>query len=277
MRNRLELIHGGGSSAIVLRGLEHTYRARAGVTRALKPLSLSIESGESVALVGPSGCGKSTLLRIVAGLLEPTSGDVHLFGQKPEALRQERGIGWMAQEGGLLPWRTVDRNVSLPFEIGRHHKVDQRAIDDVLHLVGLTDARGRYPHELSGGMRQRAALARALVTRPRLLLLDEPFAHLDEITRERLGDLVVDIWANLRPTLIMVTHSVHEAVRVADRVIVMSGSPGQIVDDFRVALPRPRTEDQPTFGPLVAHLKQTLLGNHESADEEAPVREPVRV
>ncbi len=246
--------------AIEVRGVSHRYQARVGEVLALEGIDLSVRRGELLAVIGPSGCGKSTLLRILAGLLEPTRGSALLDGDPPSAAVRRRAIGWLAQDDGLLPWRNVFGNVALPFVLGRRGQVNDGAVWSMLERVGLAESAARYPHELSGGMRQRAALARALVSRPAFLLLDEPFAHLDEITRERLGDLLRTLQDELAPTTVLLTHSVAEAVRLADRVVVLTAGPGRVRMDVEVPLEHPRTEDQPGFGFLVHQLKSGLDG-----------------
>jgi NitT/TauT family transport system ATP-binding protein len=250
----------GPSTGIEVLGVWHAYRGRAGVVEALGRVDLVVPAGQFVAILGPSGCGKSTLLRILSGLLGPSGGRVQLAGNPPEVARKRRAIGWLAQDDGLLPWRNVADNVGLPLRLAGTHAV--KAVGEVLEQVGLDGSARQYPHELSGGMRQRAALARALVARPPVLLLDEPFAHLDELTRDRLGDLLLELRAeagtNL-PTTVLVTHSVSEAVRLADRIVVLSARPGRMVLDQRIAdLDHPRHEDQPGFGLHVAQLKGVL-------------------
>lgn len=259
---------------IQVRGVRHVYQARAGAVSALAGIDLDVPTGELLAILGPSGCGKSTLLRMLAGLLEPMDGVVRLAGASPAAARASHGIGWLAQDDGLLPWRTVSDNVALALTLGGRRRSDADRISAVLAQVGLADAAGRYPGELSGGMRQRAALARALVATPAYLFLDEPFANLDELTRERLGDLLLELRAALatpsaRPTALLVTHSVVEAVRLADRVLVLSGRPAQILDDAAVPLPRPRRYDQPGFGTWVERLTSMLAGRPQM---ERPAR-----
>jgi NitT/TauT family transport system ATP-binding protein len=244
-------------TGVRLNGVWHTYRSATGPVRALDAVDLRVEPGELVAVLGPSGCGKSTLQRILAGLLAPSGGEVRLGGHSPLEARQRRAIGWLAQEDGLLPWRTVAENVGLPLRLAGQ---DTRPVQSMLEHVGLSANARNYPHELSGGMRQRAALARALVAQPRFLLLDEPFAHLDELTRERLGDLLLDLQRDFGPTVVLVTHSVAEAVRLADRVVVLSARPGRVLLDEPVEPPRPRSEDNPAFGACAARLKALLRG-----------------
>jgi NitT/TauT family transport system ATP-binding protein len=248
------------TAAIEAVGIEHVFQGRDQLAvPAIDQVDLRVNAGELVALLGPSGCGKSTLLRIISGLIHPTRGTVSLAGAPPAAARTEHGIGWLAQDDGLLPWLNVARNVGLAGRVGRRRaSVTPQAVAAILAEVGLEDSAGRYPHELSGGMRQRAALARALVAEPELLFLDEPFASLDEITRERLGDLLLTVRATRRPTTLLVTHSVVEAVRLADRVLVFSPRPARVVADVEITLERPRRYDQPGFGSLVQSLKAEL-------------------
>jgi NitT/TauT family transport system ATP-binding protein len=207
---------------------------------ALEGLSLSVAEGEFLAIVGPSGCGKSTLLRLLSGLERPISGEVRLRGQLLTAPRRE--IGFVFQRANLMPWRTVLHNIALPLEV-QHIPLDEaltRARDQV-SLVGLVGFEDAYPHQLSGGMQQRVALARALVHEPSLLLLDEPFGSLDALTRERMNSELLRIWDLRRTTVVMVTHSIVEALFLADRVLVMSPRPGRIRAEFAVPLPRPRS------------------------------------
>ena len=236
--------------------LSHTYRTSAGPLRALERIDLRVEPGELLAVLGPSGCGKSTLLRAVAGLLAPSGGEVRMGGDTPVVARRRRAIGWLAQDDGLLPWRTVADNVALPLRLAGVS--EDHAVGDMLARVGLAAYGRHYPGELSGGMRQRAALARALVARPDFLLLDEPFAFVDELTRERLGDLLLDLCRASGPTVVLVTHSVTEAIRLADRVVVLSAQPGRVLVDEALDLGRPRREDQTGFGATVARLKAVL-------------------
>jgi NitT/TauT family transport system ATP-binding protein len=209
---------------------------------ALGPLDLHVPAGTFVAIVGPSGCGKSTLLRLVADLESATHGTVAIGGEPPAAARRRREIGIVFQAPVLLEWRTVAGNVALPLEVaGAPPAVRDASTAATLALVGLADVAQRYPRQLSGGMQQRVALARALAAHPRLLLMDEPFGALDELTRERLNLELLDVWARTGTTVLFVTHSLEEAVFVADRVVVLSPRPGRMVADVPVALPRPRT------------------------------------
>jgi NitT/TauT family transport system ATP-binding protein len=253
-------VAGETAGGIELSSVAHTYAGKTGAVAALATVNLRARRGEFVAILGPSGCGKTTLLRIVAGLLEPSSGRIRLGEDTTAEARRRRAIGWLAQNDGLLPWRNVLDNVALPLRIGRRN--DRRAVLEILERVGLADSARQYPHELSGGMRQRAALARALVARPPFVLLDEPFAHLDELTRERLGELLLELRSDARlsepPTTLLITHSVAEAVKLADRAIVLSARPGAIVLDTPIELAHPRREDEPGVGSLVRELKGAL-------------------
>jgi NitT/TauT family transport system ATP-binding protein len=246
-------------AAIQAHSLGQQYRGRAERVQALERIDLAMAPGEFVAIIGPSGCGKSTLLRILGGLLTPTTGEVRLVGEPPAHARRRHGIGWLAQDDGLLPWRTVADNVALPLRIGHRGAIDFHIVREALDRVRLSDSARRYPHELSGGMRQRAALARALVAEPAFLFLDEPFANLDELTRERLGELLLQVRAASQPTTLLVTHSVTEAVRLADRVIVLSPRPGRVLADQRILLARPRDFQDVRFGICAQRLKSVLV------------------
>src|SRR5690349_11804270 len=198
---------------------------------ALDDVDLEIAEGEFVSLIGPSGCGKSTLLRIVADLDAPTSGTVTVFGKTPHQARIDQAYGIAFQQAGLLPWRTVAANVSLPLEVHGSAKGERRdRVAELLELVGLGDFAKSYPDQLSGGMQQRVAIARALAESPRLLLMDEPFGALDEITRERMQVELVRICAETGAAVLFVTHSIPEAVFLSDRVVVMTPRPGRIVE-----------------------------------------------
>jgi NitT/TauT family transport system ATP-binding protein len=208
---------------------------------ALDGIDLEVPDGQFVAVVGPSGCGKSTLLSIVAGLRLPSSGSVLCDGETMTA-PMPRKVGMVFQEANLLPWLSAVDNVAFPLKLRRVAKRERlEAARRMLELTGLTGAEDRLPHQLSGGMKQRVAIARGLVQNPGVLLMDEPFASLDEQTRMVLGDELLRIWSETRKTVLFVTHSLNEAVYLADRVIVLSARPGRVVDDVAVDLPRPRT------------------------------------
>ena len=234
----------------------------AGPVEALEAVELSIPAGQFVAIVGPSGCGKSTLLRLIAGLISPTAGELRVLDLPPSAARQGPvSISFVFQDPTLLPWRTASENVALPLELKRIRAQQAARVEQSLALVGLDAFGGSYPNQLSGGMRMRVSLARALVTRPDLLLLDEPFAALDDITRQELNQQLLEIWQAQRPTAIFVTHNIHEAVYLSERVLVMSRRPGRIVADIPVSFPQPRTVElrtTPEFARLAGEVAAAL-------------------
>lgn len=258
----------GAPRVLDLRGVGLRF---AGGVEALASIDLVVGEGEFVAIVGPSGCGKSTLLRLVAGLIRPTTGELFVDGMLPaEARRRTTEFSLVFQSPTLLPWRSVRRNVVLPLELrgggGGGGRAERAARADVaLELVGLAEFAGALPHELSGGMRMRAALARALVTRPRLLLLDEPFGALDDITRQRLNEELLGLRTRDAWTALLVTHHVAEAVFLSHRVVVMSARPGRIVADVAVpfAFPRgPELRGEAAFARLTAEIGRRLREAH---------------
>lgn len=230
---------------------------------ALEGLDLEIEPGEFVALLGPSGCGKSTVLRLLCGLEEPTEGEVVIDGRHPSELVDEHRLGVAFQEHALLPWATIEQNVGLPFKVAGR-PVDRERVAALLDLVGIAEFAPARPKQLSGGMRQRASIARALALRPDVLLLDEPFGALDAVTRRRLNVELQDIWATDRVTTLLVTHSVEEAVFLADRVVVMTGRPGRIRTVRQPGFERPRGPEvlrSAEFHDLVDELTVELDGS----------------
>ncbi|QFT63896.1 ABC transporter ATP-binding protein [Roseivivax sp. THAF30] len=214
----------------------------AGGTEAVRDVNLTFEPGRTTALVGPSGCGKSTLLRMIAGLETPTSGRIDIAGAPPSETLRHAGLSVAFQDPSLLPWRSVRGNIELALQLARQKAAD-REVEDLIDLVGLGGFAEARPAALSGGMRQRAAIARALATRPGLLLLDEPFGAVDELTRQQLARDLPKLWEARGTTTLLVTHSVSEAVLLSDRVIVLTPRPAEIVADIAIDLPRPRDPD----------------------------------
>jgi len=230
---------GRGDEVVRLRGVTKTYDS--GVM-ALGAIDLSIGRGEFVALLGPSGCGKSTALRLIAGLAVPSSGTVEIAAASADAPPAHR-VGFVFQEPTLMPWTSVRENVGLPLKLSHVPKAEARPrIDAALAQVGLSDFADSFPRELSGGMKMRASLARALVTRPDILLMDEPFAALDEITRFRLNDDLLALWRSLTMTVVFVTHSVFESVYLSQRVLVMTARPGRLSAEVRIDTEAPRDD-----------------------------------
>jgi NitT/TauT family transport system ATP-binding protein len=228
---------------------------------ALDGIDLSVARGEFLSLLGPSGCGKSTLLRIIAGLSEPTRGTCRLRLGEPGKPVAAGRLGFVFQDPTLMPWSTVAANVELPFRIaGRVGSAERDRAAAALRAVGLAGFEQSYPHQLSGGMRMRVSIARALVTDPELLLLDEPFAALDEITRFALNDDLLQLWETRRPTVLFVTHSVFESVYLSTRIAVMSARPGHIVADLPVGLPHPRagTRTTPAYAVICERVSRAL-------------------
>ena len=226
----------------------------------LKDISLAARQQEFICIVGPSGCGKTTLLRVLGGLLEPTLGEVNLGGEK--LARPRRRIGFVFQQANLMPWRTALENIVLPLELeGVPIAAAHEQAYELIELMALQGFEHSLPRDLSGGMAQRVAIARALVHEPELLLLDEPFGSLDALTRERMGTELLRVWDAQRATIIMVTHSISEAVLLADRVLVLSERPARIVLDLDVSLGRPRTLDltyTPEFGRLASKVRAAI-------------------
>ena len=231
-------------------------------TVALRDMSLDVRRGEFVSLLGPSGCGKSTALRMMAGLLEPSAGAIEWPADEKRASEHTRDVSFVFQEPTLMPWATVFDNVHLPLRIAGVSRA--RADADVraaLALVGLSRFADVYPRELSGGMKMRASIARAMVTRPRLLLMDEPFAALDEMTRAKLNDDVLRLWRELGLTVVFVTHNVWEAVYLSTRVVVMAARPGRVVEDIAIDGPQPRLESfrtSPAYAQVCVRVSESL-------------------
>jgi NitT/TauT family transport system ATP-binding protein len=251
----------GSHPAIVCDRLSKTYDTRdGGQVRALESMDLTIGTGEFVTVVGPSGCGKSTLLKLLAGLILRTSGTLMLSGEPIEGPR--RDIGMVFQAATLLEWRTVLQNVMLPVDVlGLDRQFYRERARSLLKLVGLAGFEDKYPGELSGGMQQRVALTRGLIHNPTLLLMDEPFGALDALTRENMNIELQRIWMEAGKTVVLITHSISEAVFLGDRVAVMTSRPGRLAEIVQVAIPRPRTLESmgsPEFGRIVTHIRGLL-------------------
>lgn len=227
---------------------------------ALRDVNLTVKKGELVAVIGPSGCGKTTLLKLIGGLLEPTEGTIHIDHLTAVEARKARKFGFVFQDPTLLPWRSVKANVQLPGEVFKDDKVKNRT-QKLIDLVGLTGFEKALPHELSGGMQSRVAIARALTFNPDVLLMDEPFGDLDEITRDRMNFELLRVWRETGVTIVMVTHSIPEAVLLADRVVVLSDLPGTVKEIMSILLKRPRSgtsRTQKQFMNRVEELREKL-------------------
>lgn len=252
------------SALVDLRGLEKVYTTRTGDVHALSDVDLQIEEGEFLAIVGPSGCGKTTLLKILAGLEEHSRGSAAI-GEHPIAAGNG-DVGMVFQKATLLPWRDILSNVLLPLSLRRRPTAaDRQKALDLLRMTGLDEFSGKRPHELSGGMQQRAAICRALVHDPSLLLMDEPFGALDAMTRDILNVEVNRIWRETGTTAVLITHSISEAVFLAERVIVMSPRPGRIVDEIEIPFGKERTLDllgEPDFAALTSRIRSHFEVSH---------------
>jgi NitT/TauT family transport system ATP-binding protein len=248
--------------AVSCRNLQVRFFTERRAITALQGLSLEVAVGEFLTLLGPSGCGKSTFLRVVADLIQPNSGEIRVFGAAPEAARLKRDIGFVFQDPALLPWRNALQNVELPLQVAvRHARRAKATPRELLELVGLKGSELAYPHELSGGMRQRVSIARALASDPKILLMDEPFGALDEITRDRLNEELRRVWRELGITVLFVTHSIHEAAYLGQRVLMMAANPGRVRAIVPVGLPADRTlttRESPEFVALTSELRRLL-------------------
>ncbi|CAN5353820.1 ABC transporter ATP-binding protein [soil metagenome] len=254
-------------TAVSISGVTKTFSVTGGTVTALEDIALDVQPGEFVSLIGPSGCGKSTLLRLIADLDQPTSGTLTVFGKSARQARVDQDYGIAFQQAGLLPWRTVTQNILLPLELHKMAKPERVArARHLIELVGLTDFADRYPDQLSGGMQQRVAIARSLAESPKLLLMDEPFGALDEMTRESMQNELVRISRETGAAVVFVTHSIPEAVFLSDRVVVMSPRPGRIRSIIDVTLSVDRTADDAvredaTFFSAVSAVREALHGS----------------
>lgn len=250
------------AEAVRLNNVTVRFDSDRGRVTALQDVSVSLPAGSFISLIGPSGCGKSTMLRVVADLLRPAEGEVHVLGGSAEQARRERALAFVFQDAALLPWRSVIQNVRLPLEVGKvRRQAGGPTPEDLLALVGLAGREAALPQELSGGMRQRVSIARALVCQPRLLLMDEPFGALDEITRDRMNAELLRIWENTQTTVLFVTHSIPEAVYLSEKVLVFSAHPGRIKQCVDIDLPYPRqldVRDSPQFTSLTSRIRRLL-------------------
>ncbi|WP_090594503.1 ABC transporter ATP-binding protein [Pelagibacterium luteolum] len=255
-----------GTKVVEAKGLGLTFETADGPVHALSDVDLSISKGEFVSFIGPSGCGKTTFLRVIADLEQPTSGTITVNGHSPEHARRDRAYGYVFQAAALYPWRTIERNVGLPLEIMGYSKAQQtERIARTLEMVNLSGFEKKYPWQLSGGMQQRASIARALAFDADLLLMDEPFGALDEIVRDHLNEQLLDLWAKTEKTICFVTHSIPEAVYLSTKIVVMSPRPGRVTDVIESTLPRERPLDireTPEFLAIAARVREGLRAGH---------------
>ena len=250
--------------------LELTFETNDGPVHALKDVSLEIAKGDFVSFIGPSGCGKTTFLRCMADLEQPTGGEITINGVSPEEARKARAYGYVFQAAGLYPWRTIGRNVSLPLEIMGYSKEEQRdRVARTLELVELSGFEKKFPWQLSGGMQQRASIARALAFDADILLMDEPFGALDEIVRDHLNEQLLHLWARTEKTIAFVTHSIPEAVYLSTKIVVMSPRPGRITDVIDSPLPKERPldiRDSKEFIEVAHRVREGLRAGHSYDD-----------
>ena len=252
------------------RGLSLTFQTADGPVYALSDVDIAIEQGDFVSFIGPSGCGKTTLLRVIADLEQPTGGEIEVNGVSPREARLGRAYGYVFQAAGLYPWRTIERNVALPLEIMGVSAAERRErVRQHLDLVGLGGFEKKFPWQLSGGMQQRASIARALCFDPELLLMDEPFGALDEIVRDHLNEQLLRLWDKTGKTVVFVTHSIPEAVFLSTKIVVMSPRPGKIIDVIPTDFDRDRTLDireTPGFLEVAHRVRQGLRAGHSYDD-----------
>jgi NitT/TauT family transport system ATP-binding protein len=253
-------------AVITARNLDLTFQTNDGPVHALKDVSLDINKGDFVSFIGPSGCGKTTFLRCIAGLEAPTAGEITVNGMTPDEARRARAYGYVFQAAGLYPWRTISGNIRLPLEIMGFSKAEQvQRVNRVLDLVDLNGFDRKFPWQLSGGMQQRASIARALAFDADILLMDEPFGALDEIVRDHLNEQLLKLWARTEKTIGFVTHSIPEAVYLSTKIVVMSPRPGRISDVIDSPLPRERPleiRDSPEFIEIAHRVRDGLRAGH---------------
>ncbi len=253
---------------IETKDLDLTFETNDGPVHALKDINLTVEKGDFVSFIGPSGCGKTTLLRVIADLESPTGGTVSVNGVSAHEARMARAYGYVFQAAGLYPWRTIGGNIKLPLEIMGYTKADQEErVSKVLELVELAGFDRKFPWQLSGGMQQRASIARALAFDADILLMDEPFGALDEIVRDHLNEQLLALWARTHKTICFVTHSIPEAVYLSTKIVVMSPRPGQIADVIESTLPKERPleiRDSPEFIEIAHRVRDGLIEGHSN-------------
>lgn len=258
------------SPVIEATSLDLTFQTADGPVHALKDVSLDIDKGEFVSFIGPSGCGKTTFLRTIAALEHPTGGSLSVNGMTPDQARQNRAYGYVFQAAGLYPWRTIEKNIKLPLEIMGFDRAEQeKRVNNVLHLVDLEGFGKKFPWQLSGGMQQRASIARALAFDADILLMDEPFGALDEIVRDHLNEQLLKLWARTEKTIGFVTHSIPEAVYLSTKIVVMSPRPGRITDVIDSPLPKDRPldiRDTPEFLEVAHRVREGLRAGHAYDD-----------
>jgi NitT/TauT family transport system ATP-binding protein len=259
-------------TVVSARGLGLTFETADGPVNALTGVDLTVSKGDFVSFIGPSGCGKTTFLRVIADLEKPTSGTITVNGMTPEEARRRRAYGYVFQAAALYPWRTIERNIALPLEIMGHSRDEQKArVSRTLDLVNLTGFEKKYPWQLSGGMQQRASIARALAFDADLLLMDEPFGALDEIVRDHLNEQLLKLWERTNKTICFVTHSIPEAVYLSTKIVVMSPRPGRVTDVIESTLPKERPLDireTPEFLAIAHRVREGLRAGH-SYEEHA--------
>ncbi len=261
----------GTTTVVEARGLDLTFQTNDGPVQALKDVTLTINKGDFVSFIGPSGCGKTTFLRVMAALETPTGGTITVNGMSPDEARRNRAYGYVFQASGLYPWRTIAGNIKLPLEIMGFSKSEQEErVQKVLQLVDLDGFGKKFPWQLSGGMQQRASIARALAFDADILLMDEPFGALDEIVRDHLNEQLLALWARTEKTIGFVTHSIPEAVYLSTKIVVMSPRPGRITDVIESPLPKERPldiRDTPEFLAIAHRVRDGLRAGHAYDDE----------